>query len=467
MRALFFIIAMSSFALLSRAQDLPSDTRFVMSHFRADGGGGDERLYISISSDGLNWTALNNGLPVWEPVNWSPVSNVVRDPSIIHANGFYWVAYTSGFIGAQASFGLVKSTDLLHWTFVGDVSTVVPGGADELTWGPFLFQDGDGSVHIFVSINPTGGSHFEVVPGMHSHELHPLNADFTQWSVPVPLTLPNTNTNEFWAWKEGTTYHAIYVDFGQGGAYIHVTATDLLGTWGNAKNLGFNSQEGGFMLRKPEGGYRFYVEPGGNLPSTGYRTCDFDPDFTSHTDLVEVSRTVTMRNGKVAAVGGTSNFAAWQMEKLATVPPANRVPNADPEDDGLANLIECGLDTNPLAPTARKPEAFTRAIGGNTFAGLRFTRLRQCADVTLSVAASGDLNAWGAEPIIESVTLMSDGTEWIHVRDSISVAAGPMRFLRLNATMAAALQPTLGREPPAAKRRSVAGASQTLERRRR
>jgi hypothetical protein len=172
-----------------------------------------------------------------------------------------------------------------------------------------------------------------------------------------------------------------------------------------------------------------------------------------------------MRNGKVTAVGGTSNFAAWQAEKLAAVTPADRGPNADPEGDGLPNLVECALSTDPLAPTARQPEAFTRMIGAERFAGLRFTRLRQCADVTLSVEASGDLNAWSGEPITESVTLMSDGTEWLHVRDSISVAAGPMRFLRLNATMAAALRPDLSREPAGTKPRAVAGASQTRERR--
>ena len=49
---------------------VPAGSRFVMSHFKSNNLGGDERLYISVSPDALNWTALNNGNPVWQPVGW-------------------------------------------------------------------------------------------------------------------------------------------------------------------------------------------------------------------------------------------------------------------------------------------------------------------------------------------------------------------------------------------------------------
>jgi hypothetical protein len=75
-----------------------------MSHFGGNDGGGIEKLYISVSPDGINWEALNGGNPVWEPAGWAPFQNVVRDPSIVYANGYYWVAYTSGNYGKGASF---------------------------------------------------------------------------------------------------------------------------------------------------------------------------------------------------------------------------------------------------------------------------------------------------------------------------------------------------------------------------
>src|SRR5215207_6136330 len=115
----------------AQSPNLPAGTRFIMSHFHATAEMNLEKLFISTSSDGLNWQMLNDGNPVWAPLPWESF----RDPSIVHANGWYWVAFTSGNYGAQASFGLVKSKDLLNWTYVGPVSTLIPGATDPLTWG--------------------------------------------------------------------------------------------------------------------------------------------------------------------------------------------------------------------------------------------------------------------------------------------------------------------------------------------
>jgi hypothetical protein len=431
------LIVAFGFMPATHAQTLPAGTRFVMSHFGGDSGGGDERLYVSYSADGLNWIALNNGLPVWQPVGWSPFVNVVRDPTITFANGFYWVAYTSGNYGKHASFGLVKSADLLNWTFVGEIGTAIPGATDPLTWNPCFFEDGDGSIHIFVSVSPTGGSNYNPTPNMRSYELHPLNASFAQWSMPVAIPLPQTNTNEFWAWKEGDTYHAIYVSFAQSSALIHVTSKSLLTGWGNAQVIGFNQQEGPFVLRKPDGGYRLYLEGGNSAPTPGYRTCDFTGAFTNPTAQTFVTATVPMRNGKPAVARDTMNFATWQTQKLASVPAAMRGPNADPDADGLANLVECTLGSDPLVFSAR-PESFLRAMGPDTFVGLRFFRLRQFSDATVQVEGSANLNDWNASLVTESITLMSDGTEWLHVRDSVATASGGSHYLRLKSVLSSA-----------------------------
>ncbi len=117
----------ASAPIVSQTPVVPAGSRFVMSHFKSNNHGGDERLYISVSPDALNWTALNGGNPVWQPVGWAGFENVVRDPAIIFNSGYYWVAYTSGHYGRHASFGLVKSTDLLNWTLVGEIACVLPG----------------------------------------------------------------------------------------------------------------------------------------------------------------------------------------------------------------------------------------------------------------------------------------------------------------------------------------------------
>lgn len=294
---------------------LPAGTKYVMSHFKADGGGGDERLFISVSPDGLNWTALNNGSPVWQPANWSAFNNVVRDPSIIFDNGFWWVAYTSGTYGHHASFGLVRSADLLHWTFVGEIDATIPGAAaqygtgyDPLTWNPVFFRDGDGSVHLFVNINPVNGSQYNPTPSMHPYELHPSNNDWTQWSAPALVGLPETDTNEFFAWKTGAVYNAIFVDFNDGGAWEYATSNSLLDGWQYVRSIHFNGQEGGMVIPQPGGANRLFLEPGNGSQSPGYRECDSADQFATFTAQQTVTASVAMRNGKM-----TSDFPQSQL----------------------------------------------------------------------------------------------------------------------------------------------------------
>ncbi|HWB60842.1 MAG TPA: hypothetical protein VG733_15200, partial [Chthoniobacteraceae bacterium] len=98
-RILWLCCMLASGLLRAQTAELPAGTKYVMSHFKANGSGGDQRLYISISQDGLTWTALNNGNPVWQPADYNPASSTVRDPAIIYNNGFWWVAYTSGNYG--------------------------------------------------------------------------------------------------------------------------------------------------------------------------------------------------------------------------------------------------------------------------------------------------------------------------------------------------------------------------------
>jgi hypothetical protein len=423
--SIFLLLAL----VMAAAAALPPGTRYVMSHFKTDNGGGDERLYISVSPDALTWTALNGGNPVYQPVGWSGFNNVVRDPSIIYENGFYWVAHTSGNYGRHASFALLKSADLLAWTLVGEIGTLIPGATDPLTWSPTFFRDGDGTVHVYVAIRPDGGASYSPVPGMRVHELHPVNADWTQWSAPVLVDLPSTNTNEFWVWKEGALYHGIYVDFTRGGSpYVHVTSSAPVSGWGNPRELGFYGQEGGFVLKRPDGGYRVYTE-GGNSAGGTYLYSDWNSTFTSATAQTLVQSTVPMRNGKVMAVPNGLSYADWSAAQLAGAPAASQAPEADPEHDGRANVLEFATGSDPLH-SDREP-ALLPMSGGV----VRYRRAAG-AEATLALEVSPDLQGWYSGPAYTqelSVTLRTDGTEEVAASPLIS---GPQLFYRLRARLA-------------------------------
>jgi len=323
---------------------------------------------------------------------------------------------------------LVKSTDLLAWTFVGEISTALPGATDPLTWNPAFFRDGDGFIHLFISLSPTGGTQFNPVPAMRTHAMRPLNADFTAWSTPEQVALPDSNTNEFWAWKEGETYHAIYVAFADGGTQVHVTATSLLGPWGDRRRLGFESQEGGHVLKKPGGGYRLYVERGNvGDPLATYRRPEVDHGIATITPMQSVQSETPMRNGKMTALSEVGTFSQWQTRKLGSTSALDRGPLADPDGDGLANLLECALDLNPLAPDRARAPAALGSSRGPTFIWRRVPALRELVSRAESAAT---LNGSEFTPMPTlSATLMTDGTEEMRSRDT--AAGGAQRFMRL------------------------------------
>jgi hypothetical protein len=421
-----------------RAQTLPPEARFVMSHFKADGGGGDERLYISWSPDGLNWTCLNNGLPVWQPPGWGGFVNVVRDPTIIYFDGYYWVAYTAGNYGKGNKFGLVKSTDLLNWTFVVSVDATLPGATDQLTWNPVFFEDGDGSIHATIAISPTGGSQYNPVPNMRVHEIHPVNADWTQWSTPVPLDLPDSNTNEGWIWKEADTYHIAYISFSRAGQLIHATSKDLVSGWIFDKVLGYGSQEGPMILPKPAGGYRLYLE-GGNSIGTGYMTCDFDETLRHPTPQTLVNATVPMRNGKMCAARATMTFSQWQSAYLSSVPIERQSALADADDDGLSNLVEHSLGTNPLVYTdaIQRPRPYARSGADGFYSSFVFESLRSSIDVSGAGEIKMGANPWSRTSpyyTIDSIALLSNGMVRQYVRATQPLGVDPVLF-RYSATL--------------------------------
>lgn len=417
LRTLILLLA----ALTANAQTIPADARYVMSYFKADNGGGDERLYISTSPDSLTWTNINGGAPVWQPPGWAGFTNVVRDPAIIYDNGWYWVAFTSGNYGLHKAFGLVKSQDLINWTYLGNIQIPVAGATSStLTWNPCWFRDGDGTVRLFISIALQSVS-YGPNPNMKTYVTQPTNADWTTWATPVALALPNFNTNEFFCWKEGATYHGIYVDFQYGGAWKHVTSTDILGTWSPDQLLGFNAKEGGMMLKKPNGGYRFYIEYGNGAATTGFRYSDCSDALTAFTAETAVTSDTPMRNGKMLLLPGATNFTAW----AATNTPAAPALLDDPDKDGTPNILEALLVQSPTAWQPAPQPYFTPA--GQL--ALKYKRTLRFAGLSVEPEAATTLPAF--TPLAPlSRTMMTDGTELIEAR----LPAGSIGYLRLKAT---------------------------------
>lgn len=124
-----------------------------------------------------------------------------------------------------------------------------------------------------------------------------------------------------------------------------------------------------------------------------------------------------------------ADLAAWRAARFggqAGVPTVSGA-TADPDGDGLPNLLEYALDTDPSAPNAG-PAPSTAAPSGR----LQLTFRRRAAPaLTYLVEASSDLATW--TPIwTSSGAQNTDGP--VTVIDSENPGVSPRRFLRLNVT---------------------------------
>ena len=107
---------------------------------------------------------------------------------------------------------------------------------------------------------------------------------------------------------------------------------------------------------------------------------------------------------------------------------------ADPDGDGLVNLAEYALGSDPkLADTSLRPAAGLQTINGQTFLTLTFRRLLLAEEVAYIVEISEDLVHWRtAAQLVGNPVLNIDGTQTVTYRDDIPVSSTGYSFLRLS-----------------------------------
>ena len=152
--------------------------------------------------------------------------------------------------------------------------------------------------------------------------------------------------------------------------------------------------------------------------------------------------TVTVSDGSLTASSTftltvTPNFSSW----ISGYPGVGGLtgPADDPDADGLTNLLEYALGSNPNSGApAPTPQI------ANSKLQINFTRSTAATDLVLVVKASSDLVTWtdiarsqaGAAfaPLVGGVTVNESGSgslRNVEVIDSESLQTAPRRFLRL------------------------------------
>ncbi len=89
---------------------------FLFPYFQNNGNSG---ITLSDSTNGINFSALNGGNPIFTPPASFGSQNLTRDPAIIYQNGIFDMVWTSNWTGNV--FGFAQSTNLKDWTNVREI----------------------------------------------------------------------------------------------------------------------------------------------------------------------------------------------------------------------------------------------------------------------------------------------------------------------------------------------------------
>ena len=193
-------------------------------------------------------------------------------------------------------------------------------------------------------------------------------------------------------------------------------------------------------------GFSVTIQPSANVPASGVTmfVITFAPTVAG-----AATGTVTFTTND--ANEGTYTFTttglalspieSWRLTHFGAITnTGNGADLADPDGDGLRNLVEYGFSLDPSAPSA------DGAIGGVNVGGylqIQFTRNTGRTDLTYTVEASSDLVTW--TPIASSTTGSATVAAGAHsvaetgagaiktvtVDDSQTAASGSPRFLRV------------------------------------
>ena len=114
---------------------------------------------------------------------------------------------------------------------------------------------------------------------------------------------------------------------------------------------------------------------------------------------------------------------------------------ADPDDDGLSNLLEYAFNLDPLVADAALPGpvAELNPADGKTYLTLTFHRRLAVFGVTAQAELSTDLQTWSRDPtLIQSSAPVDDGngiTETVTARAVVPMSQAPRQFIRVKVTL--------------------------------
>ena len=132
-------------------------------------------------------------------------------------------------------------------------------------------------------------------------------------------------------------------------------------------------------------------------------------------------------------------YNTWQLQHFTAAELGNaaiRGDLADPDGDGIPNLLEYALDLDPkAAETTGLPTVGQMTVAGSTHLTLTYTQVIAATGITYLPQVSGDLTTWNGNSsytVVVGTTANADGlTRTVVVRDAVAISSTSKRFMRL------------------------------------
>lgn len=140
-----------------------------------------------------------------------------------------------------------------------------------------------------------------------------------------------------------------------------------------------------------------------------------------------------------------TGYAEWTARFFVRNPGSIAAADADPDNDGIFNVLECALGLRPRVPdVAGLPVSITHSESGESFPAIRFSRRTGVAGLTVLPQHSFEMEFWWDEtsPTDEiprlahvSTTPLPENMELVTYRSIYSLRQNPRQFLRVRALL--------------------------------
>jgi hypothetical protein len=261
-------------AVANSAGNLPNVTSrpvYVMANFQT-GSNGNERGQIFMSFDALHWTQIR-GLE-----NYSPTLGGMRDIGLVLSGSTWYISYIGYAATGTATqyFGTAKSTDLVNWTHIADVTPVYPTGTANVDpiANPKIFTSSTGTRYVVFYDETTG----------HVYSTVDSTGTMGTFAQCVDITPSSGVTSGFdpWIMQTGATYNMFLKPGGYSSTYHCFTATSFPTTtwtdtgtitaWGGSENACvFTGPDGNYWaeMNNQGGNYQWNYSKSPSLTATG------------------------------------------------------------------------------------------------------------------------------------------------------------------------------------------------------